>query len=379
MERHLLARYDRPVPRYTSYPTAPHFTPAIGAGNYRRWLAAVPTDTPLSLYVHIPFCDTLCWFCGCHTKIVRRYTPVSRYLALLGQELDLLAAALGERRPLGHLHFGGGSPTILQADDITAFVSRLRAAFSLSDDCEFAVEIDPRDISADQIEHWAAAGMNRVSLGVQDLDPTVQAAINRHQSLAETAAVVERCRKAGVTGVNIDLMYGLPHQTEAGVVATAEQILSLAPDRLALFGYAHVPWMKRHQRLIPEAALPDTAARLRQSEAVREIPAAGRLPGDRAGPLRPAGRLHWPIAQAAGRLSRNFQGYTIDQAEVLLGIGTSAIGSLPQGYVQNEPDLRRYAAALEERPTADPARRRDRRRGPFAPWGDRAPDVRLRG
>ena len=345
MESQILARYNRPVPRYTSYPTAPHFTPAIGAADYRRWLTAVSVDTPLSLYVHIPFCDTLCWFCGCHTKIVRRYEPVARYLDLLIQELELLATALGPGHTLGHLHFGGGSPTILQADDVARFLGRLRSDFSLSPNAEFAVEIDPRDITNAQIDAWAAAGMNRVSLGVQDLDPTVQAAINRHQSLAETAAVVARCRQAGVTGVNIDLMYGLPHQTVAGVIDTARQILTLAPDRLALFGYAHVPWMKKHQRLIPEASLPDTHERLRQSEAARDVLLTY---GYQAIGLDHFARPDDPLAlaQAAGRLNRNFQGYTTDCAEVLLGVGASAIGALPQGYVQNEPDLRRYAATL---------------------------------
>ncbi|MEM7221833.1 MAG: oxygen-independent coproporphyrinogen III oxidase [Pseudomonadota bacterium] len=340
----LLQKYSRPVPRYTSYPTAPHFHAGVGAATYRRWLAELP-DAPLSLYCHIPFCDSLCWFCGCHTKIVRRYQPVSDYLEVLSSEIDLVADATGETRKLSHLHFGGGSPTMLRPSDIAALTGKLWDRFERACDLELAVEIDPRDMDREQVQTWAAHGMTRASLGVQDFNPEVQRAINRVQTLATTARVVEWLRAAGVAGINIDLMFGLPHQSVDHVLQTIEQVLELAPDRLALFGYAHVPWMKTHQRLIPSEALPGPGERLEQSEAAaRRLIEAGYVPIGLDHFARPTDRL----AQAAGEgtLHRNFQGYTNDRARTVIGLGASAIGGLPQGYVQNQVPLRDYAEAV---------------------------------
>jgi oxygen-independent coproporphyrinogen-3 oxidase len=345
MKSSILAKYDRPVPRYTSYPTAPHFGGGIGPDDYESWLTALPGNVPLSLYFHIPFCDSLCWFCGCHTKIVRRYEPVAKYLAVLRREVDLVAGILGKAR-VSHLHFGGGSPTILQPDDLAEFSEALRHSFQFTADCDFAVEIDPRDADRDLIAAWARAGATRASLGVQDVNPEVQQAINRIQPFDQTKRVADWLREEGILRINMDLMYGLPHQTVERVLTTVDRVVGLAPDRIALFGYAHVPWMKRHQRLIPEAALPDNAERLRQSEA-----AAARLEG--AGYLR-IGLDHFArpgdslaTALAEGRLHRNFQGYTSDEAKTLIGFGPSAIGALPQGYVQNEVPMRDYAKAVE--------------------------------
>ncbi len=343
----LACKYDRPVPRYTSYPTAPHFTPDVDREVYREWLAALPGDAVLSLYLHVPFCDTLCWFCGCHTRVVNRYDPIARYSRLLEREIDLVADALPGRLAVAHVHFGGGTPTILEADDFGRLMDRLRTRFRLREDAEVAVEIDPRDLPPERIRGLAAAGVTRASLGVQDFDPKVQKAINRVQSYEETRAVVDGLREAGIAGINIDLMYGLPHQTVEGVVETVDRTLTLGPDRVALFGYAHVPWMKRHQRLIDEAHLPGTETRFRQARA-----AARRLAerGFVAIGLDHFARADDPmaVALAAGRLNRNFQGYTTDDAEVLIGFGASAIGALPQGYAQNAVELGAWRRAIED-------------------------------
>ena len=347
MHQELLTKYDKPVPRYTSYPTAPHFSPAVGASSYSDWLARLRQDQPLSLYVHVPFCDTLCWFCGCHTRVVRHYDSIKSYMETVAAEASLVAAALTGRHCLAHLHFGGGSPSILRPAEIAAFAGHVRRLFDINDRFEFAVEIDPRDIDEQAIKAWAAAGATRASIGVQDFDPEVQQAINRVQSFARTETCVAQLRSAGINSINIDLIYGLPHQTVATARATAEQAAALRPNRVAIFGYAHVPWMKPHQRLLPEAALPGTLERLAQADAAATALAA-------AGYVR-VGLDHFALAEddmaqaaGAGRLARNFQGYTTDAAPVLVGLGASSIGTLPQGYVQNEIDLRRYTAAIQE-------------------------------
>jgi oxygen-independent coproporphyrinogen-3 oxidase len=345
MDPELLAKYDRPVPRYTSYPTAPHFHAGIGADDYQRWLSELPREARLSLYLHVPFCQELCWYCGCHTTVARRYQPIAEYRRLLLRELGLVAATLGGRGSVGHLHFGGGTPTMLAPGDLRVLGERLRQRFEILADAEVAVEIDPRRLEPATVEALAAIGVNRASLGVQDVNPEVQRAINRWQPFAMVERAVDRLRAAGIGGVNLDLMYGLPHQTEACVLRTVEAALRLAPERVALFGYAHVPWMKRHQRLIDEAALPDGRARATQLER-----AAARLAD--AGYVA-IGLDHFALpdddlatALREGGLHRNFQGYTTDAAPALLGFGVSAIGSLPQGYVQNAPAIPDYREAL---------------------------------
>ena len=345
MDAHLLAKYDRPVPRYTSYPTAPHFTDAVDADRYATWLRALPAGTQLSIYVHIPFCDSLCWFCGCHMRVVNRYSSIRSYLELLHREAELVARALDGHQTVAHLHFGGGSPDILKRRDVWSLVFHLQSLFSFARDREIAVEIDPRAADLSTIEAWAAAGATRASIGVQDFDPTVQQAINREQSFDCTARAIDGLRGAGVGRVNVDLMYGLPHQSVASLQRTAEQVVALAPDRIALFGYAHVPWLKPHQRLIDETRLPHGAERWAQFEAAADL-------------LQQAGYVwigldHFaksddPLAaaSAAGRLRRNFQGYTTDRCATLIGLGPSAIGALPQGYAQNAVAFGDYAKAI---------------------------------
>ena len=345
MDDSLLAKYGGPVPRYTSYPTSPHFTEAVGPEFMQGWLAALPERLPLSLYLHVPFCDTLCWFCGCHTKVVARYEPVATYLELLLAEIDLVARRLEGRRPVLHVHMGGGSPTVLTPEDHARLTAALNAAFDLQPGAEIAIEIDPRGLRQSQVETLAACGTPRASLGVQDHDPRVQQAINRIQPFETTAAAVEMLRAAGIEALNLDLRYSLPYQTEAGLRRTVSECLSLAPNRIALFGYAHVPGLKAHQRLIPEEALPGPAERWAQAEAAAEVLTEA---GYRWIGLDHFARPDDPLALALGegRLKRNFQGYTADAAPALIGFGASAISALPQGYAQNQVPVHAYAAAV---------------------------------
>jgi len=341
----LLARYARPVPRYTSYPTAPHFRSEIGARSYRAWLEALGAKRPLSLYIHIPFCRSLCWFCGCTTRVANDQGPLERYLAFLLAEIEMVADAIGGRPAVTHLHLGGGTPTSLTSDELKRLVAALERRFDLRALGEFAIEIDPRVLTDDQAEALVAMGVTRASLGVQDFSPRVQEAINRIQSFAVTARAASVLRHHGVASLNIDLLYGLPHQTAESVVATVERTLTLSPDRLAIFGYAHVPWLKRHQRLIPEETLPGPAERFRQaSAAAAALRAHGFIPIGIDHFARPGDAMVDALAE--GKLHRNFQGYTTDRAPTLIGLGVSAIGSLPQGYAQNASDFVAYAGAV---------------------------------
>ena len=334
-------KYDRPVPRYTSYPTAPHFSDAVGEGEYREWLSTLDPEMPLSLYIHVPFCASMCWFCGCNTRVVARYAPVATYVVHVLKEIELLAAALPGRMKVAHVHWGGGSPTMLVPQDWQRLVREIERHFDLTSDAELAVELDPRTATEAYVEELARAGVSRVSIGVQDFDGQVQKAINRIQPYDMTAQVVAWLRSAGITAINMDLMYGLPHQTVETVIDQVDLAVSLNPQRIALFGYAHVPWMKTHQKQIDEAVLPDSQERSAQFDAARaRLIELGFVP---------VGFDHFAApddALATGNVARNFQGYTSDKAEVLIGIGASSIGSLEQGYVQNEPTTGRYQAAV---------------------------------
>lgn len=333
-----MATYERRLPRYTSYPTAPHFHAGIDAATYRDWLGAIEPAATASLYLHVPFCAMMCWYCGCHTTVAKSYAPVGRYAELLAREIELVAAAIPHSLRVGHIHWGGGTPNMLAPDDLQRLFAVLRERFAVTTEAEIAVELDPRTLDRNKARALARCGVSRASIGIQDLDPHVQAAINRDQPYAMTAAAVEQLRAHGIERINADVMYGLPYQTAAGIEATIDQVLSLALDRLALFGYAHLPWMKPHQRLIPEAALPGAAERAEQyGRAGERLVARG---------YRRIGIDHFardddPLAQAAaaGTLHRNFQGYTTDAAPILIGFGASAIGGLPQGYVQNEASI----------------------------------------
>jgi len=337
----ILPAYDAPVPRYTSYPTAPHFSAAVDAETYALWLREIGPE-PLSIYLHVPFCAQLCWFCGCHTTATTSTAPVEAYAETLLAEIDLLATAIGRRLPVAHIHWGGGTPTAMPGPRMRAVMDRLRTHFLVQDTAEIAVEIDPRTATPAALDTLAEIGCTRASLGVQDFDPRVQRAVNRIQSFDVTSACAEGLRARGIRALNLDLIYGLPHQTEASVAETAAQAMLLQPDRIAVFGYAHVPWMKKHQALLPQEALPGTVERWRQRAAIE---AAILAHGWQAIGLDHYARPEDALAVAAQgrRIRRNFQGYTTDTAATLLGLGASAIGSLPQGYVQNAaaiPDYR---------------------------------------
>ena len=341
----LLARYDGRAPRYTSYPTALHFTPETGAEDYRGWLGRLPAADPISVYLHVPFCRSLCWYCGCNTRVVRDPAIISKYVDFLEREFELVEAALPGRLTAGALHLGGGTPNTLSTDDLDRTFAHLRRMFRLDEAAEISVEIDPAALSCDWVEAAARNGLTRASLGVQDLSPAVQAAVNRIEPFETVRRAVGWLRAAGVASINLDLMYGLPRQGVAEVEATLDEVLTLRPERLALFGYAHVPWARAHQRLINDRELADAAGRLEQSEA-----AADRLLWE--GYVR-IGLDHYalpddPLAQAhaRGELRRNFQGYTADPHATLLAFGVSAIGQLPQGFVQNEAGEAAWRTAL---------------------------------
>lgn len=330
MNPQVLQKYAAPLPRYTSYPTAPHFTSAVGPATYADWLRQLAPGAALSIYVHIPFCDRLCWYCGCTTKATQQYRPVADYMTALLEEISTVSDLIPPDCRTVHMHWGGGSPSILLPDDIRRLADALTGAFNRGPDAEFAVEVDPRHIDPERVAAFAAAGVNRVSVGVQDFNPAVQKAINREQSVEMTRSVVEMFRAAGVGSINVDLVYGLPHQTRDSVDRTIEEVIALAPDRIALFGYAHLPSRLPHQRLIPDETLPGITERFAQANrAANRLVATGY---QRIG-LDHFARPEDPLAR--GPLHRNFQGYTTDAADALLGLGASSIGKLPQGYVQN--------------------------------------------
>jgi len=335
------------VPRYTSYPTAPHFSAAIGPTEYLHWLTQLPPDDAVSVYVHVPFCNEMCWYCGCHTTVTRRRSPVDRYVGALLREIELVAGHVSARLGIGHLHLGGGSPTLLSPADVAALRSRLDRHFDVLDDAELAVEVDPRTLTPDLARAFGTAGINRASLGVQSFDPKVQEAINRIQSFEVTKDATEMLRAAGVRGINFDLIYGLPFQSVESCIDTVNQALRLSPDRFAVFGYAHVPSFKAHQRKIDQRALPSAAERAAQAEAISDalVRAGYELVGlDHF--ARPGDSL--VRSAAAGTLHRNFQGYTADACPTLIGLGASSIGHLPQGYVQNATRIGDYAEHMAE-------------------------------
>ncbi len=338
---------DERLPRYTSYPTAPHFNAGVDGACYSGWLKALAAGTTTSLYLHVPFCRSMCWYCGCHTTVALRNGPIVDYLAALRGEIALVAEQLSAPLDVRHVHFGGGTPTILEPADFAALVALLRQRFAVHPQAEIAVEIDPRRLDPAMTAALAGAGVNRASLGVQSFDPVVQKAINRIQSVEQTAAVVTGLRAAGIGAVSFDLIYGLPKQTLQSCLDTVEQCLELLPDRFSIFGYAHVPEFKKHQRRIATADLPDGEERHEQAEAMAQSLAdAGyvRIGLDHfARPDDPMAR-----AQSEGRLRRNFQGYTTDPCEALIGFGASAIGRLPQGYIQNEVVIGRYAERIAD-------------------------------
>lgn len=343
----LLARYDRRLPRYTSYPTAVQFDARVNGDVHRRWLAAIPDGATASLYLHVPFCRSLCWFCGCNTSVANSVTALERYATSVQAEIARVASAIGRCLPVRQIHWGGGTPTALPAPSMQAIDAALRRHFTIDADTEIAIEIDPRTLPATAESDLHALGIGRASLGVQDFSPAVQDAIGRHQSVAQTRHAALVARAAGAGSINLDLVYGLPHQTVASLEATVESVLEIDPDRIALYGYAHVPWMQKRQQVIAEYDLPDSVARLaQQARAGTMLTEAGysRIGLDHF--AKPGDRM--ALARDTPALRRNFQGYTVDDADLLIGFGASAISALPQGYAQNATRTTDYLASIEK-------------------------------
>lgn len=344
MEPAILAAYDRPVPRYTSYPTAAQFDSSIGPEQHAGWLSSLKAGEA-ALYLHVPFCRQLCWYCACHTMAMRREGTLDSYAAALESDLTLVARSAPDFI-VGSVQWGGGTPTQLGAGRLRAIGHLVDALFDRRCDAEISMEVDPRYCDEATVEAMTALGVTRVSFGVQDFDEAVQRAINRVQSFETTLSTVERVRRAGMTKINVDLVYGLPNQTLETLTRTLDLALSLSPDRFAVFGYAHVPWMKPRQRLIPSETLPGVAARSAMAALVSDRLVGGgyvRVGFDHY--ARPGDKLARAIANR--RLRRNFQGYVADESPWVVGIGASAISCLPGGFSQNVADPAEYMAAID--------------------------------
>jgi oxygen-independent coproporphyrinogen-3 oxidase len=328
---------DRPVPRYTSYPTAAQFTPAVGATEQAAAIAAIGPGTPISLYLHIPYCRQICWYCGCNTGAVRgdaaRDARLGDYAAALRAEIATVSGLL--QGWVTNIQFGGGSPNSLTATALCGIITELQERFDIAADAEIGVELDPRALDADYIAALARAGVNRLSFGVQTFAPHVQAKINRHQPFEMIATAVAAARANGIRGINFDLMYGLPTQTPADLADTIAQALTLQPDRVAVFGYAHMPAMMPRQRMIADAELPGAEARFQMSALAHDLfTAAGYVAIGFDHFARPDDPM--AIAAANGSLRRNFQGYTTDPGEAMIGLGTTAISQFDDLIIQND-------------------------------------------
>lgn len=345
MKPHLLAYAERPAPRYTSYPPAPHFSAAIDNDIVRQWLGELAGDSSVSLYLHVPYCRQLCWYCGCNTFAARRDQPIADFAESVLQEIDIVSTALNAHR-VAEIHWGGGTPNILTPEQFRRIASHIAARFDATKLTHHAIELDPRYVDRQRADAYAAAGVNRASLGVQDLNERVQRAIGRVQPIEVVTDAVNLLRDAGVAELSIDLMYGLPHQTSDDLCNSIRLAAGMRPNRIALFGYAHVPWFKKRQRLIPEAALPDAAERFEQAQVARvELERLGydaigldhfALPSDAMA-----------LAAREGRLRRSFQGYVVEEeATALVGLGPSAISTLAQGYAQNHAEPGAWAQSI---------------------------------
>ena len=341
-----LGLFDARVPRYTSYPTAPKFSGAVGPSHFGRWLDQIAPGSRISLYLHVPFCRRLCWFCACRTQGTRSDAPVIAYVETLVQELALLRRALPEGVTLSRLHWGGGTPTLMPAQQMQQLARAIFDTVPLGEGAEFSVEIDPNEIDAERLDVLAAAGMNRASIGVQDFDPQIQAVIGRDQTYEVTRNAAEMIRARGVRSLNADILYGLPDQSRARIADSVQKLLSLSPDRVALYGYAHVPWMARRQQMIPSDSLPRPEERLELFETARRLflwDGYEEVGIDHF--ARPDDGL--AVAMREGRLKRNFQGYTDDTAPVLVGLGASSISRFPQGFAQMNPSTSAWTKAVQ--------------------------------
>jgi oxygen-independent coproporphyrinogen-3 oxidase len=345
----LIRQYDTSGPRYTSYPTADRFVEAFGEAELRQWLARRNVGgigLPLSVYVHLPFCDTICYYCACNKIATRDRSKSAKYIKYLEKEVSLLAPLLNGQRELSRLHWGGGTPTFLSREEMSFLFALVKRNFRLQAHAECSLEVDPRRLEPGTLAFLAGLGFNRVSIGVQDFDPAVQKAVNRVQSEEITRAAVQEARANGFTSVNLDLIYGLPKQTLDGFSATLDKVIGLAPDRIALYSYAHLPKLFTPQRRIAEADLPSAETKLQiLTLAIGRLTRAGYLYIGMDHFARPDDAL--ATAQAQGRLQRDFQGYSAQPESDTLGFGLSAIGRIGPTYYQNVKALDDYYAALD--------------------------------
>ena len=341
-------RYDRPGPRYTSYPTAVEFHDGFGAGDYAGALRrAADVDAPMSLYLHLPFCQERCLYCACNVVITPHAYVAEPYLDYLEREMDLVASQLGSRRPVAQLHLGGGTPTYFTPGQLRDVMARLNRRFAFAPGAEKALEVDPRVTTREHLEALAEEGFNRLSLGVQDFDPTVQKAVNRVQSVEQTRELMDAARELGFGSLNVDLIYGLPHQSPASFARTVRQVTLLRPGRLAVYSFALVPWLKHHQKELPKEAMPGGRTKLELLLTARDLLGeAGYVDIGMDHFALPDDEL--ATSQRDGTLWRNFMGYTTVRAPDLVGLGISAIGSVGGTFAQNEKKLTRYYRALDE-------------------------------
>jgi oxygen-independent coproporphyrinogen-3 oxidase len=346
----LLAYWNRAVPRYTSYPTAPQFQVLEEEVAISHLKAFDATDNPLSLYIHIPFCKSMCLFCACSVVLNRNPKRQAAYLDLLLREIELISAHFAKKRVISQLHLGGGTPTSLTEEEFSRLLDVLRKRFVFSEDAEISIEIDPRTVYADagkKLIHLKKLGFNRVSFGVQDLDPNVQEAVKRRQTEEMTVETYNHARALGFQGINIDLIYGLPLQSAVSFRKTAERLMTLKSDRIAFFSYAKVPWLKSHQKAIAEKDLPSEAEKFKIYAETRELFMQGGY--------RAIGMDHFALetdsmahAYKKGSLYRNFQGYSVKKAEDLLGFGITSIGCIGGAFFQNVKTLEEYSTRLTQ-------------------------------
>jgi len=342
----LIETYDRPGPRYTSYPTANLFDEAVAGEVLRDDLRARPEPTePLSLYVHVPFCKSLCWYCGCNMKVSRNRRLMDAHVALIIDEIEATARAVHPDRPVRQIHFGGGTPNYLEPDRLIALVEAMRARFSVAEDAEISIEIDPRVQDMRRLDAVVAAGFNRVSIGIQDFDPAVQRAIHRENSHDMVCRVFRDLREAGIGTINVDLIYGLPLQTPASFAASLERVIALDPSRIALFNFAYLPILKPHMKLIRAKDLPTPREKLAILEAsVDRLEEVGYLFIGIDHFARPDDSLARAFCE--GTMHRNFQGYTTHAGLEMLGFGMSAISQRDSLYVQNHARITDWEAAV---------------------------------
>ncbi|WP_422002717.1 oxygen-independent coproporphyrinogen III oxidase [Reyranella sp.] len=344
MDPSTAAAYDKPVPRYTSYPTAAQFDASVGPAEHAAWLAGLG-GRPATLYLHVPFCRELCFYCACHTGAMRQPATLDAYAAALVTELEAVAAAARDVT-VAAVQWGGGTPSQLGPRRLIDIGRRIPILFDVRPGREMSMEVDPRYCDRALVDAMAMLGVTRASLGVQDFDIGVQKAINRLQSPEVTAAAIDRMRAGGIGHINVDLVFGLPGQTVESLSRTLDQAIALAPDRFAVFAYAHVPWMKRRQAVIDERTLPGAPVRAAMAELVSQrIEGAGYVKVGLDHYARPDDALARAVAER--RLRRSFQGYVADETPWVIGVGASAISSLPQGFSQNAVATADYLAAVQ--------------------------------